>query len=148
MVETTHVPFIVVGIDGSELSKDALRWAASQARLSGADLCAVSAWDLPTGYGFAPSDSYEDLAKRAQKGLHSTLVQVLGEAPDVSVTALVERGHPARVLVEASRGADLLVVGSRGHGAFAGMLLGSVSQHCAQHATCPVLIMPSAAPDQ
>jgi nucleotide-binding universal stress UspA family protein len=141
MTESTSTSYIVVGVDGSASSRDALRWAARQARLTGADLHAVCAWDLPTGYGFAPNDSYLDLAAEAGKGLNATVVEVLGAVQDVPLVARVERGHAAGILVEASRGADLLVVGSRGRGEFAGMLLGSVSQHCAQHAACPVLIV-------
>jgi nucleotide-binding universal stress UspA family protein len=141
MDESEGTPFIVVGVDGSESSRDALLWGARQARLSGADLHALCAWDLPVGYGFAPDDSWSSLAVQAREGLDATIAQVLGEEPDVQVVARVEQGHPAKVLVEASRGADVLVVGSRGHGAFAGAFLGSVSQHCAQHADCPVLIL-------
>lgn len=133
--------FIVVGVDGSEPGKDALSWAARQARLTGADLHAVGAWDLPVGYGFAPDDSWTDLSARARDELDATIAQVLGDVPDLQVIARVEQGHPAEVLVETSRGADLLVVGSRGRGTFKGALLGSVSQHCAQQATCPVLIV-------
>ncbi|HET9171261.1 MAG TPA: universal stress protein [Actinospica sp.] len=138
MAENPGTPFIVVGVDGSASSRDALRWAARQARLTGAELHAVCAWDFPATYGWAPDYSDVDLAAQARKDLDATIAEVLGAAPAV---VRVERGHPAAVLVDSSLGADLLVVGSRGHGAFAGMLLGSVSQHCAQHALCPVLIV-------
>lgn len=141
MRDTPSTSFIVVGVDGSASSRDALRWAARQARLTGADLHAVCAWNLPSGYGYAIDYSDVDLEAEARKGLDATLAQVLGDVPDAPLAAHVEQGHAASVLVEASRGADLLVVGSRGHGAFSGMLLGSVSQHCAQHAACPVVIV-------
>lgn len=133
--------FIVVGVDGSDSSKDALRWAAKQARLTGAAVHAIATWDFPTGYGWGPYISDLDLAGEARKGLDRTVEQALSDMPDVPVVARVEQGHAAGVLVAASRDADLLVVGSRGRGAFSGMLLGSVSQHCAQNAACPVLIM-------
>ena len=141
MTDTTSTSYIVVGVDGSAHSRDALLWAARQARLTGADLHVVCAWNLPAGYGFAPDYSYVDLEAAARKGLDQTIAQVLGGLPSVPVVTRVERGHAAHVLIEASRGADLLVVGNHGHGSFTGMLLGSVSQHCAQHADCPVLIM-------
>jgi nucleotide-binding universal stress UspA family protein len=81
------------------------------------------------------------MAAEAQNGLDETITEVFGDMPDVPLVSRVERGHAAAVLVEASRGADLLVVGSRGRGAFAGMVLGSVSRHCAENADCPVLIV-------
>ncbi len=141
MPDVSEDEFIVVGVDGSEASKDALRWAARQARLTGAELRAVCAWQMPTGYGWIPDISEFDFAAEARSGLDGTVADALGADPGVKVTTDVRQGHPATVLIEASQGAALLVVGSRGHGAFAGMLLGSVSQHCAQHASCPVLIM-------
>lgn len=141
MAETTSTSFIAVGVDGSASSMDALRWAAGQARLTGADLHAVYAWDLPPGHGFAPGYAYVDPEAEARRSLESTIAKVLGDEPAVPLVTHVARGHAASVLIEASRGADMLVLGSRGHGAFAGMLLGSVSQHCAQQAACPVLIM-------
>jgi nucleotide-binding universal stress UspA family protein len=61
--------------------------------------------------------------------------------PDITIRPVVVEGHPAPVLVEAAKGADLLVVGSRGHGEFSGMLLGSVSQHCTHHVSCPITIV-------
>jgi nucleotide-binding universal stress UspA family protein len=141
MSESTSTSFIVVGVDGSPSSRHALLWAAGQARLTGADLHAVCAWDYPTTFGWASDYSDVDLAGDTRKELDATIAEVLGGLPDVPVVPRVERGHAASVLVDASRDADLLVVGSRGHGAFTGMLLGSVSQHCAQHAECPVLIL-------
>lgn len=133
-------PVVVVGVDGSRASKDVLRWAARQAQLTGAELRAVIAWRWPTTYGWAPDYSGFDFAADARKTLEEAVTEALGAAPSVPVIINVIEGHPAEVLIDASRAADLLVVGSRGHGAFTGMLLGSVSQHCVQHATCPVLV--------
>lgn len=143
MTETTSTSFIVAGVDGSDAGADALRWAAAQARLTGADVHAVYVWDFPTGYGWAwaPGFAGLDLEAESRKALDAMIAQVFDGAADVPVVARVERGHAAEVLVEVSRGADLLVVGSRGRGAFADMLLGSVSLHCAQHAGCPVVII-------
>lgn len=143
MTETTSTSFIVVGVDGSECSEDALRWAAHQAEFTGADLHVVCAWDYPTAYGWAwaPGFTSLDLAAESRKDLEATIEKVLEGRAHRPVTARAERGPAADVLVTASRGADLLVVGSRGRGAFADMLLGSVSLHCAQHADCPVVIV-------
>ncbi len=134
---------IVVGVDGSPSSMKALRWAIRQAKLTGAEVEAVTAWSYPSGYGWAPSSEggAVDFEGDAGKILVEALAQVSGIAPDVVVEPLVAQGHAADVLVRAAEGADLLVVGSRGHGGFTGMLLGSVSQHCVQHATCPVLVL-------
>jgi nucleotide-binding universal stress UspA family protein len=103
---------IVVGVDGSEKSKEALRFALEEARLRGARVEAVYVAD------------------------------VAGDAAAVRVDQIAVDDRPARALIAAAADADLLVVGSRGHGGFAGLLLGSVSQQCAQHAPCPVVIVP------
>ena len=142
---------IVVGIDGSEDSKDALRWAARQAELTATTLTAVTAWQLPVSFGSAwqiPATygkshdlSREYLAADGRKALDATLEEVLGTGPPVPVTPQLVSGHAAPVLIEASQHAALLVVGRSGHGGFAGMLIGSVSQHCVSHAACPVVVV-------
>lgn len=128
---------IVVGVDGSESSLEALRWAARQAELTNAELHAVMAWHLPEIYAYEPID-YEEKARHA---LETAVEQALGPNPSVPVISSVEPGSPASVLIDASRNAQLLVVGSHGHGGFAGMLLGSVGQHCVSHADCPVVVV-------
>jgi nucleotide-binding universal stress UspA family protein len=134
-------PRIVVGVDGSESSRQAMRWAARQAQLTGARLDVVITWELPTSYGWvAPYPADFNPAADAQKAADEEVSAALGTYPDVRVQTTIVEGHPAPTLVQASRGADLLVVGSRGHGEFAGMLIGSVSQHCASNAQCPVLV--------
>ena len=128
---------IVVGVDGSPSSMTALRWAIRQAELTGSEVDAVTAWRLPSTYGFAAAaDGAADFEGDAHKILADALNMVSGEAAGVLIRQCVVHGHPADVLVRAARGADLLVVGSRGHGGFTGALLGSVSQHCAHHAPC------------
>ncbi|MGZ4508003.1 MAG: universal stress protein [Blastococcus sp.] len=132
---------IVVGVDGSDSSADALRWAAAQARLTGAALTAVMSWELPTSYAWGPVMDDTDWEADARKALEQTITETLDADAAATVQRSVLRGHPARALLDASAGADLLVVGSRGHGGFAGLLLGSVSQHVITHATCPVLVV-------
>ena len=130
---------VLVGVDGSEESRLALRWAFEYAQVSGAPVEAVIAWEIPPTYGLAPSYDDVDFEKKAQEIAEETIRAVVGD--NAPVTVRVERGHPAPILVAASEHAQLLVVGSRGHGAFAGMLLGSVSQHCVHQAHCPVVVI-------
>jgi nucleotide-binding universal stress UspA family protein len=137
---------IVVGIDGSDDSKHALQWAIDEARLRGASLRAVYAWMMPvyaTGYGFAPGALIDPIAmnEAASSHLDKTIDEIVSNAKDVTVERKAIEGPAAQVLVEEAEGADLLVVGSRGHGGFAGLLLGSISQQCAHHASCPVVII-------
>lgn len=132
---------IVVGVDASEPSKDALRWAARQAKLTDAHLHVVMAWAIPSVGYWAPIPQGLDLGKEAGTALQRTLDEVLGTEPDVSFSSAVVEGHPALVLLEQAKDADLLVVGSRGHGEFTGMLIGSVSEHCVTHAECPVVVV-------
>jgi nucleotide-binding universal stress UspA family protein len=133
---------IVVGVDGSDGSKAALRWAARQAELTGARLEAITGWEYPAFYGWAPAMpddyDYEALAARAQA---DAIDEVFGADRPATMEAKVVARHPAEALVEASEGADLLVVGSRGYGGFADALLGSVSTYCVHHAHCPVTII-------
>jgi nucleotide-binding universal stress UspA family protein len=131
---------IVVGIDGSPSSITALEWALRQAELTDATLEVLMTWEWPTSYGWSPVPSDYDPAQDATTFLENTLKSVRASHPGLSIESSVREGHPAPALVEASRDADLLVVGSRGHGEFAGMLLGSVSEHCVTNAECPVLV--------
>lgn len=136
---------IVVGVDGSDRSKDALRWALDEARLRGASLRVVYAWKMPiyVPSGFAPVaiPDPDELRETAQHRLDGLVGEVVGNATDVKIERTAIEGPAAQVLVQEAEGANLLVVGSRGHGGFAGLLLGSVSQQCACHATCPVVIV-------
>jgi nucleotide-binding universal stress UspA family protein len=132
---------IVVGVDGSDPSKAALAWAVGQAKRTGAVVEVVTTWEFPATYGYPMTSlevSWEDLARQVAR---AAIVQVAGDTPPVPVICQVLEGNAARVLVKESAGADLLVVGSRGHGGFAQALLGSTGQHCVHHATCPVVII-------
>jgi nucleotide-binding universal stress UspA family protein len=132
---------VVVGVDGSPSSADALRWAARQADLMGAELHVVTTWDFPWALGYGPGVEGFDYAADARSVAESTVREVLGEQGGAKVQIHVESGHPAAQLLEEAKDADLLVVGSHGHGGFAGMLLGSVSQHVVAHAPCPTVVV-------
>lgn len=137
---------VVVGVDGSDEAQAALRFALGEARLRGATLRIVHAWTLPAvtgglgGIAATPSVDYlEHLRAEAERVVDRALAEFpAGVRPPIE--RRVVRGTPSAVLIEASQDADLLVVGSRGRGGFAGLLLGSVSQQCAHHARCPVVI--------
>lgn len=133
---------IVVGVDGSSSSKAALRWAIRQAKLTGSSVEAVTTWHYPAAYGLAPgSDGSYDFEANAKNALVEALAEVSGVEPDVLVRPLVTEGFAAEVLLHEAQGADLLVVGSRGHGGLTSALLGSVSMYCVLHAHCPVLVL-------
>lgn len=131
---------IVVGIDGSDSSKVALRWAARLAESYGASVEAVATWHLPVSYGVGPVPAWnpgEDMAKC----LTQAVDDVFGPDRPAGLELQVIEGNAAGILVDRSEGAFMVVVGSRGHGGFAGLLLGSVSAAVAEHASCPVLVV-------
>ena len=133
---------IGVGVDGSESSKEALRWAVRQAEATGSSVEAIMAWELPTTYAFGtPMPTAYDFAPYCDRALDDVVQEVAGEYPGVEVSAVVTEGDARQALVTAAHGADLLVVGSRGHGELVGILLGSVSEYCTTHATCPVVVV-------
>ncbi len=133
----TGIKDIVVGVDASPESVAALEWAISMARVTGAEVTAIMAWVPAMAFGYVDVGDWRESQERA-------LIDVvkLAEPDDVTVNVRFVDGSAAGVLVEASRHADLLVVGSRGRGAVAGLLLGSVSTHCVRHALCPVAVLP------
>ncbi|HEY9413259.1 MAG TPA: universal stress protein [Pseudonocardia sp.] len=144
---------IIVGVDGSDSAQEALRFAVDEARLRSAGVRAVMGIDLVTVAagmaGWGPTGAALDptaLEHRARAALDQA-VDVLGEPADVKVERVVKYGQAAQVLIEEAGGAELLVVGSRGHGGFAGLILGSVSHQCATHAACPVVIVRAAKKD-
>ncbi|MFJ9843446.1 universal stress protein [Kitasatospora sp. NPDC101155] len=133
---------IVVGVDGSPSSIDALRWAIDQAGTRGAAIEALTVWQHPVSTGWTvPIEADEDLATIMSKVLDDAVAQAAGPQCPIEIRPRVLQGGTVSCLLDAARGADLLVVGSRGHGGFVGALLGSVSGHCVQHAPCPVVVV-------
>jgi len=136
---------VVVGVDGSEASEHALRWALFMADASGSDLEVVAAWEPFPAFGWGAGlemlPNNWNPAEDAEKRTTSSIDKVFGANRPAGFQLTVREGNAASVLLEASKGARMLVVGSRGHGGFAGLLLGSVSAACAEHATCPVLVL-------
>ena len=128
---------IVVGVDGSEPSSEALDWALSLARITGAVVHVVQAWLAPVSYGYPDVTAF-----RGDVEHNLRLMVKRAEPADLAVTVELVDGAAAHVLVEASRDADLLVVGTRGYGGFTGLLLGSVSAQVVHHAACPVVVVP------
>jgi nucleotide-binding universal stress UspA family protein len=136
---------ILVGVDGSPGSRKALTWAAAEAADHGADLVVTTVWERPLlppmGSGGVPDSPVPDPSGQATADLLDVIRAELGDDPPVVVQPRVKQGNPAQVLIEESKDADLLVVGPRGHGGFAGLVLGSVSQHVAAYAKCPVTVV-------
>jgi nucleotide-binding universal stress UspA family protein len=136
---------VLVGVDGSPSSHKALAWAAAEASEHGAHLVVLNVWEhtlLPPAGGVSVSERYvPDPSQRTADDLIADVKEVLGEDPPVLVQPRVKQGNPSKVLIEESAGVDLLVVGTRGHGGFAGLVLGSVSQHVAAYAECPVTVV-------
>jgi nucleotide-binding universal stress UspA family protein len=144
-------PLIVVGVDGSPSSADALRWAADQARLVAGTVRVVYAWSPPTiaAVGFPPLGfDWAELREQAKEFPAAFAREVLGDPPDVRIVPVAKTGSAAQVLVDESARADLLVVGSRGLGGLKGMVLGSVGHHCAAHGRCPIVIVHPRRPHQ
>jgi nucleotide-binding universal stress UspA family protein len=176
--EPMRIERVVVGVDGSAGSLNAVRWALREARAHGAELHAVFAWQyhpswsnpslgslFPINYGpvahrtpTGPADPALDGVLDAEAAAGNTLAAAIAEAlagdrgeptsSGVRITQEVIEGHAAKVLLDAATESDLLVVGSRGHGGFAGALLGSISQHVVTHTHCPVVVVPQQHPDQ
>jgi nucleotide-binding universal stress UspA family protein len=159
--DTTKAGAVVVGVDGSPGAGEALRWALAEARLRKIPLRAVHAWAY--SYVGATSGGYDnlgfigsfdstgagagDLGREAEETLETAISEAVGETTDVEIERQVVEGQAAAVLIGAAAPGDLLVVGSRGHGGFAGLLLGSVSQQCVHHAQCPVVVVRSSKGD-
>jgi nucleotide-binding universal stress UspA family protein len=139
---------IVVGVDGSEAAGEALRWAVAQAKLTGATVEAVYAWDpgVLVSLGMPPMLDWKPLREAANERPKEIVRETVGGDTGVRIVTKTVMGHAADVLVKRSATADLLVVGSRGLGGLKGMVLGSVGHHCAAHSHCPVVIVHSAPP--
>ncbi|MBO1416709.1 universal stress protein [Streptomyces sp. FH025] len=138
-------PRIVVGVDGSPASEQALRWAVDYAKAVGGTVNAIAAWEYPAFYGWAgtsvPVAEAFNPEELAGKTLSDSVAKVVGEDAGVRISETVMPGNAAQALLEAAKGAALLVVGSRGLGGFSGVLLGSVSRHLTEHAPCPVVVV-------
>lgn len=136
---------IVVGVDGSPAAARALRFALEEARRRDAQVDAVLAYQQPMSYaGFEGVVIPPVPHEQVEKGARSELEDAVGSVPDdVRVELIVAEGPSAAVLLDTARGADLLVVGSRGRGGFMGLLLGSTSQQVISHAPCPVVVVPA-----
>jgi nucleotide-binding universal stress UspA family protein len=138
---------IVVGVDGSAESVAALRWAAAEARLRSATLHVITAWHVPyfayTGFPgtMQPPDLAQELERSATELQAVAVKEAIPEEGSPRIEAHVIQGHASSALMHSAQGADMLVVGSRGLGGFGELLLGSVSQQCAHHAPCPVVIV-------
>lgn len=139
---TDHRPNrLLVGVDGSDESVVALRRAAEMAAATGGSVRAVTCWSYPVLVAAEDAIPFDLLEQGAAEAQGEALTAAFGaNRPERLETAIIQ-GGASRVLVEESRNADLLVVGSRGHGGFAGLLLGSVSMACAEHAHCDVLVV-------
>lgn len=138
---------IVVGVDGSEGSKLALRWACDEARrIDGAQVVAVATWTYPVVAASPWMGGYDvpmDLTEPTSDVVAQAIAEVVAEGfPADRISSKVVCGPAASTLIEAGHDADLLVVGSRGLGGFTGLLLGSVSHQVAAHAPCPVIVVP------
>jgi len=133
--QDAHDYRIVVGFDGSKGAIKALEWAADEARRREASLAVVRAW-TPGEYG-----TYEEMEQLVRDALPGEVSAILPADPARSVELVVRKGTPAKVLLHEARDADMLVVGSRGHGGFTGLLLGSVSQQLVTHAGAPVVVI-------
>jgi nucleotide-binding universal stress UspA family protein len=132
---------IVVGIDGSSESARVLDWAITQARQSDATLDIVTAWMFPMAIGYAFTTTVEEVRQQARSLVDNAISHVADVAPDVVVRGEATEQPPGPALVKASRGADLLIVGSRGMGGFEELLVGSVGHYCMRRAACSVVIV-------
>jgi nucleotide-binding universal stress UspA family protein len=141
------MPAIVVGVDGSRPSDEALRFAVDEARLRGCTLRVISAWSIPAAMygdgGMLPEMDTSVFERTAQATLDAATALVRERAPELALDARAECGPPASVLVDAAADAAMIVVGLRGRGGFRSLLLGSVSHQLASHAPCPVTIVRS-----
>ncbi|UTT67988.1 universal stress protein [Arthrobacter sp. DNA4] len=132
---------IVVGVDGSEASVEALRQAQRMATPLGAKVQAVACWEYPQMYSGYVMMGVEGFEEGARKVLDDAVAQAFGAEMLTNVSSTLVRSHPREALIDASRDADMIVVGRRGHGGFGGLLLGSVSSAVVAHAHCPVLVV-------
>ena len=141
MNEVRDVRTIVVGVDGSDASVEALRQAHDLAVPLSATVIALACWDYPQVYDGYVAVGIDNFDVRARQILAEAVVKAFGPETPENVEVRLTQGHPRRMLIEESKSADMLVVGRRGHGTLGGLLLGSVSSACVAHAHCPVLVV-------
>jgi nucleotide-binding universal stress UspA family protein len=141
MTDPSSRPVIVVGVDGSEDSSQALRWAAAHARRIGGEVRAVTGWDIPITIMVAPTYTTADYARDAEELLRKSVDEALGPSPEVPVVTRLVQQHPARALVTEAEGAEMLVLGRHGKGELPGLHLGTVASYCIHHAPCPVVLV-------
>lgn len=141
---TRPTPVIVVGVDGSEGSADALRWAAGQAQLTGASLRVIASWRWPSYVTRVPPGA--DPAGDTERTLHEAVAPVRADFPGLEISEHVVQGPAGPSLLTHAENATLLVVGARGRAAFPGMLLGSVAEYCVRNGPCPVVVVRTLAP--
>lgn len=142
---------ILVGVDGSAGGQVAVEFAAREAEAHGAAIRLLSAWEMPAAVlsgGAVPPELYDSLDGEARGSLNEAAAKIREIAPSVAVEMVVVEGHPGNVLVDATGDADLVVIGRRGRGALAEFLLGSISHQVADHAKCPVVIVPWTKPEE
>lgn len=135
---------IVVGVDGSAHGEVALEFAAHEAALRKARLLVVGAWESPmivAPVGVYPIEAFQSLRDDLESIVQAAVARVAELEPSVTCEGRVVEGQPAAVLLREADDAEMVVVGSRGHGGFASLLLGSVSQQMVQHAPCPVVVV-------
>ena len=132
-------PVVEVGVDGSTGSRDAVRWAAEYAKLSGAELRAVSSWRWPNYITRIPPGV--DLEADTRRTLEEVVAEIRADFPEVPVGERVIEGPGGPALLSQAGDASLLVVGARGRAAYPGMLLGSVAEYCVRHGPCPVVVV-------
>ncbi len=141
MPDNASRPVIVAGVDGSEDSKTALRWAVRQASLTGGTVRAVTAWQVPWRIYLAPSYTEADYERDAAEMLAKAVADALGPDPAAPVITRLIQDRPATALTRQAEDAELLVVGCHGRGELPGMHLGSVASYCVHHAPCPVTVI-------
>ena len=134
-------PEVVVGVDGSENSVEAVRWAVDYARAKGLNVRVISAFDIPWRIFITPTSTDENYADAAKEALDSTMERAFPDGTDLQIKRQVVQGRPELALGAASENAVVLVIGSHGVGLLPGVTLGSVANYCVNHASCPVVVI-------
>ncbi len=136
-----HPPVVIVGVDGSAESSRALRWAADYVTQLGGVVHAITVWHQPVQFGYRLATSDADLEQRARRSLEDTVAPVRADYPNLDLKSRLLRGHVVDEMVGLSNQADLMVLGNKGHGAFTGMMVGSVALKLVHHSRCPVTVI-------